>query len=282
MTKGFLIDTDLEILRNGSPVITTIPDLPSALVSETGEEIFHKSLCRHSEYLHLPFVQHHGIWFNWILTKYELPSGNITDFAYLSTTSSSNTIVLIEIEDPTKKMWVGTPIKPEKSDPFVKAIEQVQRWRIDLKDPANFTQLISDFKAMMGNSAMASNTWDVKYALVYGRSNENNTTSRKKMYADLQQDGIQLLTYDNLISAHKTNGTIRRNIIKTTRPGPTFSYAYLNEDPHAEFAYLNSGKLFIPKDVKEILIAKGFDINSWEQGNLLSVNGRKDMASIYL
>lgn len=281
MTKGFLIDTDLEILRHGNPTITSIPDLPTALSSARGEEAFHQSLCRHSEYLQLPFVKHHGIWFNWVLTKYPLPSGNVTDFAYLVTTSSSNMIVLVEIEDPGKKMWVGTPTKPEKSDAFVKAIEQVQRWRADLREPDNYSQLISGFKAMMGKSGMASNSWDVKYALVYGRSSENDTGARKKMYADLQREGIELMTFDHLVSAKNIGNALRRNIVKVSHPGPTFSYAYLNVEPRTEFAYLDYGKFTIEKDARQLLVALGFDIKAWEQGQLLTANWGKNLPSIY-
>ncbi|SHN43020.1 protein of unknown function [Duganella sacchari] len=281
MTKGFLIDTELEMLRHGKQTATSIPDLSTALKSATGEEAFHKSLCRHSEYLHLPFVKHHGIWFNWVLTKYPLPSGNVTDFAYLVTTSASNTIVLVEIEDPAKKMWVGTPIKPEKSDAFVKAFEQVQRWRADLREPENYSKLISDFRAMMGLSGMALNSWDVKYALIYGRSSENNTGARKKMYADLQREGIELMTFDNLVSAKNSGITTRRNIVKVSHPGPTFSYAYLNTEPKSELAYLNYGKFIMAKDARELLIGLGYDIEAWEEGKLLTANWGKDLPSIY-
>ncbi|WP_076591368.1 Shedu anti-phage system protein SduA domain-containing protein [Herminiimonas arsenitoxidans] len=282
MTKGFLIDTELEMLRNGKPSITSIPDLPTALSSAIGEEAFHQSLCRHSEYLQLPFVKHHGIWFNWILTKYPLPNGNVTDFAYLVTTSASNTIVLVEIEDPAKKMWVGKPIKPEKSDPFVKALEQVMRWRADLREPENYSQLIAGFKALMGKSGMALNSWYVKYVLIYGRSSENDTVARKKMYADLQQEDIELMTFDNLVSAKKIlTSSQRKNIVKAFHPGPTFSYAYLNTEPRSEFAYLDYGKFSIDKDARELLVALGFDINAWEQGKLLSANRGKDLPTIY-
>jgi hypothetical protein len=281
MTKGFLIDTELDILRHGNPTTTSIPDLPTALSSASGEEAFHQSLCRHSEYLQLPFVKHHGIWFNWVLTKYPLPNGNVTDFSYLVTTSSSNTIVLVEIEDPAKKMWVGTPIKPEKSDAFVKALEQVQRWRADLREPENYSQLIAGFKAMMGKSGMALNSWDVKYALIYGRSTENDTSARKKMYADLQREGIELMTFDHLVSAKNNVNAVRRNIVKVSHPGPTFSYAYLNVEPKTEFTYLNYGKFTIGKDARQLLVELGFNIDAWEKGQLLTANWGKDLPSIY-
>ncbi|WP_317201052.1 Shedu anti-phage system protein SduA domain-containing protein [Janthinobacterium sp.] len=281
MTKGFLIDTELEMLRHGKSTITSIPDLPTALESASGEEAFHQSLCRHSEYLHLPFVKHHGIWFNWVLTKYPLPNGNVTDFSYLVTTSTSNTIVLVEIEDPAKKMWVGTPMKPEKSNNFVKAFEQVQRWRADLREPENYSKLISGFKAMMGKSGMALNSWDVKYVLIYGRSSENNTDARKKMYADLQREEIELITFDNFVSAKNNGITVRRNIIKVSHPGPTFSYVYLNTEPKTELAFLNYGKFMMGKDVRELLITLGYDIEAWEKGELLTANWGKDLPSIY-
>ena len=281
MTKGFLIETELDKERYGTPTVTSIPDLPTALESETKEEIFHKSLCRHSEYLSLPFIKHHGIWFNWVLTKFPLPNGNITDFAYLVTTSAKNTIVLVEIEDPAKRMWVGTPIKPEKSDAFVKAIEQVQRWQIDLREPENLAQLISWFKAMMGNNGLASNSWEVKYALVYGRSSENDSAARKKFYAELQRGEIELMTFDNLVSQKSTHSSTRRNIVKISHPGPTFSYVYLNTNPNNEFAFLDHGRFDLAKDARELLVLLGYDIDAWEGGQLLNANLGKNTRSIY-
>jgi hypothetical protein len=133
----------------------------------------------------------------------------------------------------------------------------------------------------MTHRLLAFNPWSVKYVLIYGRSSENDTAARKSMYADLQQGDFTLLTFDNLVSAKNNSNPGRRNIVKISNPGPTFSYVYLNDEPQAEFAYLNHGKFAIENDTKQLLVHLGFDLNSWETGKLLSANRGRNLPSIY-
>ena len=224
---------------------------------------------------------HHGIWFDWILYKYALPSGNEVDFAYVETTSAQNTIVLIEIEDPAKKMWVGSLQTPHRSEKFNHAIEQVTRWRTDLNDPAQRTALIDGFKSTFGQSSLVDNQWDVKYGLVYGRSAENISAQQKSSYADLQRTcGIELMTFDNLVTRQKNHPAQLRNVMSVSVPGPVFSYLYLNKLPRSDFAYLKPGRLKLDQEAKEVLVAQGYDISAWENGTLLGLNGKAPFSSL--
>lgn len=282
MTKGKLVECDFNVLNSRPVALPCAPDLPAALLNDSlQEQGFQESLSRHSEYIPRFANLHHGIWFNWILYKYPLPTGNVVDFAYLETTSVQNTIVLIEIEDPKKKMWKGPPNKPGKAVDFNAAIEQVTRWRTDLKDPVKMSALIADFKAMMGVHLKTENAWNVVYGLVYGRSAENKSPEQRAAYADLQQTlGIELVTYDNLVTRFVNFPEPPKNVISVTRPGPTFSYLYLNAVPHFEFSQLPYGTLNIEGDAHQVLVSLGYDISAWEVGEPLVVNGKKPRSNL--
>lgn len=274
--KGRLIDTELRALNGLSEVAAEVLPLPQLLELDLGEEEVQKSLCRHSEYFPMAVDTHHRNWFRWVLSKYELPSGNVTDFAYVVTTSANNTIVLVEIEDPSKKFWVGPPERPEKSTSFVRAIEQVEQWRSDLQDPLQRGQLIQEMKAMMGNVGLTANQWGVEYVLIYGRSAENVSRAQKEAFTRLERyNGIRLRTFDNLVAAQQTGESARlHNFVRVTRPGPKFSYTYLNRDPMGEFARLSPGTMLLDSEVEPLLRAKGFDIDAWKAGHLLRVNNK--------
>ncbi|UXH76203.1 DUF4263 domain-containing protein [Roseateles amylovorans] len=280
-TKGKYIEQDWNKLNSQPPALPCSPDLEAALASCSGEQAFQESLARHSEYLPHLANHHHGVWFDWVLYKYPLPTGNVTDFAYLETTSAENTIVLIEIEDPSKRMWKGPPNKPAKSVEFNAAIEQVTRWRTDLKDPQKLSALIADFKRMLGASGKAANPWKVVYGLVYGRSSENITDEQKAAYSDLQDSlGIKLMTFDHLVTRHKNSAGRVKNVMSVSVPGPTFSYLYLNAPPRSEFGYLTSGALKVGKEAREVIVSMGYDLDAWERGEPLSLNDKKPIGHI--
>jgi len=287
--KGFLKDYDLSILDSGKPKsspIKTLPDLLS-LNAKNLEGVIHESLCAHSEYFPIAHATHKENWNRWVINKYSLPNGNITDFAYVLSTSSQSTIVLMEIEEPTKRMWRGSAEKPTRDAAFTAAIEQVNRWRSCLNDPANLTKTISDLSKIFGASPMRMNEFNIKYVLVYGRSNENISDAQKKLFnqtrSDLLAQDIQLYTYDNLVDAAETRKDPRRhNFVKIRATGPViaFKYQYLNVEPKNEFSYLLPGSLILDADVERLLKSKGFDIDSWKNGKLLSVHRKSPVESL--
>lgn len=280
--RGQLIESNLPPLRGLPVAALSAPDLPTALAKSSGEHAFQESLSRHTEYLPHLANTHHGVWFDWILYKLRLPSGNEVDFAYVETTSVLTTVVLIEIEDPEKSMWVGPLHKPAKSAEFNRAIEQVTRWRTDLRDPQNLLLLRKDVLTLLGNSPLTQNPIDVQYGLIYGRSTENNSLERKAAYADLQQTlGIHLMTYDNLVTRHQNTPGRVKNVVRLTYPGPIFSYAYLNAPPRSEFAFLSPGRLILDADSREVILSLGYDINAWEKGELLIVNHKYPASSLF-
>ncbi|MFM0160793.1 DUF4263 domain-containing protein [Paraburkholderia sediminicola] len=280
--QGHLIDVDLRLADGLRPAEPTVRPLPDALANTKGEQKIHESLCRHTEYFPFPKQTHHGAWFRWIISKFELPSGNITDFVYVVTTSSENTIVLVEIEDPAKKMWAGPPERAHRSADFTSAIEQVERWQTDLNKPEQMASLIATMKAMMGGNGLARNSWFVEYALVYGRSNENDSAARREAYANLKRNSsINILTFDHLITQVENHGLGEpHNVMKCGSPGPMFSYLYLNREPSNEFAYLEKGTLLLDSEAERLLKAKGYDIDAWKADQPLSLQGKYTMEDV--
>lgn len=265
----------MQVLRSLPVAAPSAPDLPTALATCSGEHAFQESLSRHTEYLPHLANTHHGVWFDWVLYKLPLPSGNEVDFAYVETTSALTTVVLIEIEDPAKSMWVGSLQKPAKSSAFNRAIEQVTRWRTDLRDPHQLLALKESVRKILGNSGLASNAMDVEFGLIYGRGAENSSDERRAAYVDLQQNlGIHLMTYDHLVTRHQNSPGRVKNVVRLTHPGPTYSYAYLNAPPRAEFAFLSPGRLTLDADSREVIVSLGYDIDAWERGELLIVNNK--------
>lgn len=95
--------------------------------------------------------------------------------------------------------------------------------------------------------------------------------------ASLGREDFLICTYDSLISAYENNPKTKKNILRITKAH--FEFKYLHKDPEGIFTNLTPENLLITPEQRDILIAKGYEIDKWEKGESLCFNNKKTWES---
>jgi hypothetical protein len=144
------------------------------------------------------FLLNHGIHFDLVVRKMSLARDYTPDFFYMSKSSISWNLVLVEIEKPGSRYFKDFSNDPHPD--FLKALDQVARWKAWMEVPANRSLLIdSTISPIHVPLVMRRNPCEVKYVLVHGRRSESegNDTRRGLIRARQGQD-FRIISYDSL------------------------------------------------------------------------------------
>src|SRR4051812_29642590 len=79
-----------------------------ALLATPGvrEKTIQKFMESHSELIPIPRLRGHGLHFDVVLSEFNLQTSRIPDFAYLTKNSAYWELVLVELERPSKKLFL--------------------------------------------------------------------------------------------------------------------------------------------------------------------------------
>lgn len=248
------------------------------------EEIISRKGCPESDvqefleqnpiFLFTPFLLNHGLHLDVLISKAKLNSVYVTDFAYLTKSSVSWNIVLVELESPSKKLFNVNGGRLTRTSEFNKAIEQIDTWRAYVKKNPESVKKI--FRPLLG--VMEENPVNFKYCLVIGRRDCED----QKMFAErmdlLCTDDMHVCTYDSLLSYFDSSDSrLKSNII--SHVGEKFTFKYLHSYPFNLFSVLGPDRFVLDAKFDEMLKAEGFDIESWRGGQRLLINGKRALDS---
>jgi len=126
---------------------------------------------------------------------------------------------------------------------------------------------------------MRVNPIEYEYQLIYGRSaNKNLTDGRRREFQSLQQDmGITIMTFDQLVDWYRNDLVFEKNVLRTTNAG--YAFKSMAAGPSHILSYLGPGELFLSSSEIAALKADGYDMDAWERGELLVVNGRLPLSA---
>jgi hypothetical protein len=223
-----------------------------------------------TEFLYTPFLLNHWIHFGSIISKFPLDTSLITDFAYLTKSSDFWHLVLVELEHPYKRLFrrSGGNIIPTAE--LTAAIAQIHSWQDFIRRNSNeVLRRLNKFRVPLGNNPVR-----FKYFLIIGRGEEKsgNQEMRDRLVS-LGNEDFLIGTYDSLISAYQEGPKIKKNILRLTRT--SFELKYLHRDMGNLLAYLKPDDLVIGHEFRQILAGMGYEMDNWEQGQLLIVNGMR-------
>lgn len=206
------------------------------------EQIFQKFIEENSCLIPHLFIQNHRIWLNTVFVKVPMGNGNRhkTDFMFLAKSSANWNCVLIEIEEPHKKIFNNDS---SFTNTFNKAKEQVASWRSWLKEPNN-SNTFKGFIEKTMHKGMKDNPINYKFVLIYGRSNEF-TDDRRKKWDGLKTENpdTYYMTYDSLFEEEHdflNVGRILSDIVEIDTLNKSF-------DPQYFVSFLLSEKFKLPK-----------------------------------
>ena len=115
----------------------------------------------------------------------------IPDFMWIATHSSGWFPTLIEIERPSKKIFIK---KGEISAEFTQAKHQLEQWKTWFNDPLNVQIFLETYQ--IPDYMRRERQMKLHMILIYGRRNDSQARSKELM--SLTSDGMDLMSYDRL------------------------------------------------------------------------------------
>lgn len=236
-----------------------------------------------TELIPLPFLATHQLHESAIIAKLPIGNGYISDFAYLTKCSDYWYLVLMEIEDPKKEIFLKSAENIKFSAKFNNAYDQILSWKAFLEEDNNTVELKKRVKKLMGDGLIANIPFYVKYVLIYGRNKEKqNSEKRIRMFEQKNSSDIQIKTFDSLISEYKSKPELPKMILSPWRENGFLIKKVPSKDIEMWLlGRLNSDYIKIDDKVKEKLIAQGYCIEKWEKGEYLTEGGKIDKLTRY-
>jgi hypothetical protein len=236
-----------------------------------------------SELIPLPFLAGHQLHESAIISKLPIGNGYVSDFAYLTKCSDYWNLVLIEIEEPKKKTFLKDSEYIKFTAEFNNAYDQVLSWKAYLEEDNNTAELRKRVRKLMGDSPIANIPFYVKYVLIYGRKIEKqNSEKRIRMFNQKNTAEIHVMNFDSLISEYESKPPLPKMILSVWKENGFMIKKVPSKGIEMWLlAYLNSDYIKIDNKARENLIAQGYLIEKWEEGELLTEDGKMDKLSMY-
>ncbi|MGH8427333.1 MAG: Shedu immune nuclease family protein [Gammaproteobacteria bacterium] len=190
-------------------------DFLNLLDEELSEQKYQDFLEHNTELIPREFLQNHGVHFDLVVRKLSLGGNYTTDFFYMSKSSGDWNLVFVEIEKPQSRYFKNA--KGELHVDFLKALDQISRWRIWFDNPSNRNAFIDNTIAPIRVPVpMRRNPCHLKYVLVHGRRNEFEGNEVKTgLIRSKETNDFKILSYDSLVEALNARAplyvSIRRN-----------------------------------------------------------------------
>ena len=235
-----------------------------------------------AELIPLPFLAGHQLHQSLIISK--LPIGNsfISDFAYLTKCSDYWLLVLIEIENLHKKIFLNSSENIRFTAKFNNAYEQILDWKAYLEEDNNIDEIKKRVIKLMGEGEIANIPFYVRYFLIYGRSKEKNSEKRIRLFNQKNTEQIQVKTYDSLISEYKSKPELPKMILSPWKDnGFCIKKVPDKEIEMSLLGYLSKDFIKIDNIARDKMINQGYCIEKWEQGECLTEDGKMDKFTMY-
>lgn len=135
---------------------------------------------------------------NAVISKLQISTSFVSDFAYIQPTSGAHYVHLVEIEDPTKNIFTR---QDQFTEAFNHAIQQVHDWIATLqRDNDYLEQVLDDAQSQFGQAESYSLV--VRGQLYFGRRAEINNPIRRDRWQQrvrAESTFIKIRTYDGLM-----------------------------------------------------------------------------------
>lgn len=213
---------------------------------------------------------------NAVISKFPLSTDLKTDFVYIVKTSGEWEITFVELEDPRKPIFTESLKRTQPSAQFTAALAQVRDWKV-LAQRAE-AQIIDLLAPIMKPALFEPRPTTFRYQLIFGRSvDKNRSEDRQRHFLQIREEqGIDLFTYDQLISFYNEGLRSKRNIMRKTKR--MFAFKSLVEEPHHVFSHLGPEIIELTTAQEARLVTNGYDMVAWRSGHLLTANHRHPMS----
>ncbi|MGE6246870.1 Shedu immune nuclease family protein [Psychrobacter proteolyticus] len=244
------------------------------------ELVVHEFIERNPELIPTPNLLNHHLHFGVVVSKFPLDTSLETDYVYLTKSSDTWKVTFVELEVPDKKMFTNNKKQVDTSSDFNKAIAQVRSWQVFIEE--NKLEVMRRLNPIFYPIVMRRNPVEFDYQLIIGRSDEKNESpERIKILNRLRKEtGINIMTYDTLLNYYRNSERYKKDILSLSKNKMKFKYIHTNST--MLFSYVSKDEFILTSNQKESFKLKGYEIDEWEQGKSLAVNGKQTMKNFSL
>lgn len=254
---------------------TDIEEFKELLALPGGQENAIQSFMeQNTRFLLTPGLLNHGLHLNCVISKFPI-GGRIADYAYLTKSSDEWKLILVELEDSDKKLFVPSSKHVGFSAAMNDAIAQVDVWRDHWKE--NSKAVIETLEPLLVPPTMRRNPVTLECVLIIGRSAEKDRDeAKRKRLASVRADkNIHVMTYDSVIRAYVSGREKPKAIL--TKTGNGYRLRSVEGLPSSLFAYVYPEHLTLAPEAGADLRTAGYDIDAWLNNEPLIVNDKWTM-----
>jgi|GEM_PF-1529412 len=253
---------------------------------------------RRPEFLVLPHLLHHGLFEDVVISQFPLDTSLVTDFVYLTKSSSELRVVFVEIERAGKTLFKASAPYPTEHHELTAAVAQVKTWADFLqRSSAEVVRRLSPL-----TKGLAELPINFRYVLVIGRDSQLElNTSLRRRWATEPLPGLCCVTWDTLHRHYRKQrdqalhrlvdllgpdprGNLweaadrgdppvewlpreRPNVLSLTRERYTFKSLLC--PPRSLLGWVGPNEFKVSPTDRRILVEWGYDMDAWDKGSLL-------------
>ena len=290
---------------NQPPLDATEREFLQLVDNDAPEADLQAFLERRTEFLVLPHLLHHGLFEDVVISQFPLDTSLVTDFAYLTKSSSEWRVVLVEIERAGKKLFKASAPYPTEHHDLTAAVAQVKTW-------AEFIQryraeVVRRLSPLLQLQHWAPIPINFRYVLVIGRDSQLDlNASLRQRWANEPLPGMCCVTWDTLLRHYRKQrdrdlhlrenllglnprGNLweaadrgdppvewlpreRPNVLSLTRERYTFKSLLC--PPQSLLGWVGPNEFEVSPTDRRMLVEWGYDMAAWDKGALLK-GGRR-------
>lgn len=237
--------------------------------SKKNENEIQRYLEANTELIPTPIILNHSLHFNVMYSKFELDNLK-SDFLYITKSSAHWNVVLIELEDSNKKIFTNSLEQIHFSSEFNNSIDQISGWKSEIEKGKE--KVVQGIECLLGNGTMRKNPIIFKYVLIIGRTEKTYSDRHFQLLSQKSRESdITIMTYDSIISYIQEAPYIYKKIlISKWLQGIKIKFA--DSTFTTMFAYINPSYLKLEDPERQKFIDEGYEIEKWENGEMLSFN----------
>jgi hypothetical protein len=216
-----------------------------------------------------PDVLNHRLHLNCIIAKFPIGERS-TDYAYLTKSTVEWRLVLVELEDSSKRIFKKSSKNTAFTVEFSDAVAQIGVWRDHVSQ--HLDQVREKLRPLLVPPQMERNKLSVRYVLVIGRSAEfEEDESRRLRLANFGEDhNLRIITYDSILREVRDGHAAPNAVLRANSRG--YLLQSVEAMPSNMFAYIKPSQLDLSKEADRKLRDEMYDIDAWKQNKMLTIN----------
>jgi hypothetical protein len=232
------------------------------------ESQYQAFLEEHSEFLMQPFLLNHQLHFQAVVSQFRLNTNITADFCYLTKSTASWWLVLVEIERPDVPLFRATKVRLIQTAEFTERQAQIQEWRDAVSKEG--TQILAQLDAI--RKPLAYRPVYFKYVLIVGRDPVGREEEAWRRIDQMNGSDLRILTYDSLLRNYEDGRGRRCNIISLNKGKVRFKH--LNFRPDHMLMYALPSDILLTEDDKVKLKRWCVSLTGLEHGDPFPVKGQ--------